>query len=275
MASAGLIRRIIVAPILICMGVASAIADDGSLWNFEVGGYGFIPISVEGTSTVDGGAVNLDLGPDEIFDIFEFAISGRFEGWRDNPGHDGSAFGFVLDGQYVDLGIDATGLGPAGGATLDVDIRQGIVDLMGGYRLPRVELDGRSGQALIFDVLAGARYNFLRQKIKVTPGLPGPFSKDLGEDKHWIEPVIGARARWVLNERWNFNLRGDLAGFGVEGDDLTWSLTGTAAWRAWEKTTIRFGYRVYDIRYSEGSGADEFALDVREHGPIVGVTYRF
>jgi hypothetical protein len=39
-------------------------ADQVSPWTVEIGGYGFIPLSVEGTSTVNGGSTNLDLGPD-------------------------------------------------------------------------------------------------------------------------------------------------------------------------------------------------------------------
>ena len=86
--------------------------------------------------------------------------------------------------------------------------------------------------------------------------------------------MIGTRATWVLNDRWNLNVRGDLAGFGVAGDELTWSLTGVAAWRAWEKTTIQLGYRVYDIDYSDGSGFDEFGLNLRVHGPFLAINFR-
>ncbi len=84
------------------MSIASAVADDRvkstgsgdrppstSPWTFEVGGYAFVPISVEGTSTVDGGSIGLDPGPNEISDLLEFALSGRLEGWRDKPGNDG------------------------------------------------------------------------------------------------------------------------------------------------------------------------------------------
>lgn len=280
----GFKRIIILAPLLLCMSIASALADDNeetagssppstSPWTVDLGLYAFFPTSVKGTSTVNGGTVELDVGLKDVFDLLEFALAGRVEAWRDRPDNDGSAFGFVLDGYYFDLGIDADGLGPASGTSLDVDIRQGVIDLMAGYRLPQVNLSN-SGQALIFEVMAGARFNFLRQKIKITPGLPFPFVIDLGGDKEWVEPVIGTRATWVLNDRWNLNVRGDLAGFGVAGDELTWSLTGVAAWRAWEKTTIQLGYRVYDIDYSDGSGFDEFGLNLRVHGPFLAINFR-
>ena len=75
--------------------------------------------------------------------------------------------------------------------------------------------------------------------------------------------------------RGDLMLRGDLAGFGVNGDDLTWTVTGLAVWRAWEKTDPRFGYRIYDIGYSDGSGSDEFGYDVRMQGPYIGLSHQF
>ncbi|MES0811439.1 hypothetical protein ABLO27_18275 [Roseibium sp. SCPC15] len=240
-----------------------------------MGAYAFIPISVQGSSTVDGGTVDLDLGPDEIFDLFQFAISGRFEGWRDLGRGDGSAAGFVLDGQYVNLGASPNNVGPRGNGKVDVDIQQGIVDMLAGYRFPTLGAGTASGGSLDIDVTAGARFNYLRQKIDVTPGIPAPFNANLGDDKYWLEPVIGARGTYHVSPKWDLIVRGDLAGFGVAGDDLTWSLTGIAAWEAWDKTTVRFGYRVYDIDYSTGSGANEFAYDVTEHGPFLGISRRF
>lgn len=246
-----------------------------SPWTFALGAYAFIPLSVQGSSTVNGGTVDLDLGPNEIFNLFQFAISGRFEGWRDLGKGDGSAFGFVLDGQYVNLGDTLKNVGPLGSGKVDIDVRQGIVDMLAGYRFPTIGRGSETGTSLDIDLTAGARYNFLRQKIDVTPGLPAPLTANLGGDKHWLEPVIGARGTLHLNPKWDLVLKGDLAGFGVAGDSLTWSVTGLAAWEAWDKTSLRFGYRVYDMDYSTGSGSDRFALDVTEHGPFLGISRKF
>ena len=246
-----------------------------SAWTFEAGAYAFVPLSVQGTSTISGGTVDLDLGPEEIFELFEFAISGRFEGWRDLGRGDGSAIGFVFDGQYVNLGANKAGIGPRSAGTVDIDIRQSLVDFIVGYRFPRIDLNNGPGQALSFDVQAGARYNFLRQKVDITPGLPRPFTVNLGEDQHWVEPVIGARGILTLNDRWDLVLRGDLAGFGVNGNNYTWSMTGLAAWRAWENTSLRIGYRVFDMNLANGSGSSRFGFDATEHGPFIGISHRF
>ncbi|WP_422040663.1 outer membrane protein [Roseibium sp.] len=246
-----------------------------SPWTFELGAYGFVPLSVKGTSVVDGGAVDLDMGPEEIFDLLQFAISGRGEGWRMRDAADGSAFGLVIDAQYVNLGLSQQNIGPAAGGTVKADIRQGIIDAMVGYRFAPLATGSGPGQRIEFDVMAGARYNYLRQKIQVVPGLPAPFVADLGEDKHWVSPVIGARANFIFNDRWNLVVRGDMSGFGVSGESLSWSLNGIAGYRFTEKATVRFGYRIYDIDYSSGTGANEFGYDVTQHGPFVGLSYRF
>lgn len=246
-----------------------------SPWTVEAGIYAFIPVSVEGTSTVDGGAVDLDLGLDEIFDLFQFAISGRLEVWHNLERQDGSGAGFILDGQYVNLGLDDSDIGPAGGGDVDADIRQAMIDFLAAYRFPELTLDEAGGQSVAFDIMAGGRYNFLRQQIDVSPGLPVPFTANLGGDEHWIEPVVGARINVFLSDAWSVILRGDAAGFGVGDNDLSLSFTGLVAWEAWEDVTLRLGYRVFDMDYSKGSGAQEFAYDVTQHGPFLGVSYRF
>lgn len=257
-------------------GEAPVTADQVSPWTVEVGGYAFIPLSVEGTSTVNGGSVNLDLGPSEIFDLLQFAFSGRIEAWRARSTSDGSAFGIVFDGQYVNLGLSNSRIvGGTATQTVRADIRQGIVDLMAGYRLPSIQTGATSSQRLEFDVLAGARYNYLRQKIEVIPGLPAPFTVNLGGDRNWVSPVIGARANFIFNDKWNMVFRGDMSGFGVSGERLSWSLAGIAGYRFTEKAAFRFGYRVYDIDYSDGTGANRFGYDVTQHGPFLGLSYRF
>lgn len=265
-----------VAAVVFGLASAAANAEEGtSPWTFEVGAYAFVPISIDGTSTVDGGAVDLDLGPSDIFDLLEFAIAGRFEAWRASPAGDGSGLGFILDATYVDLGLDESGIGPGSAGDVDADIRQGIVDFMVAYRFPHLQSNTPGLRYTEIDLMAGARYNYLKQEIDVTPGLPVPFTLNLGGDRDWVSPVIGARANWVFNETWNLVLRGDMSGFGVSGEDLSWSITALAGYKIGEQTTLRFGYRVYDIDYSDGSGADEFALDVTQHGPFIGLSYRF
>jgi hypothetical protein len=269
--AAQLAATIAAATVFLVMNVSITRAENlSSSWEFETGIYAFIPGYVNGDSTVDGGTVPLDLDMSDVFDILDFAAAGRFEGWKDTQSGDDSAFGFVVDVSYVSLKPGAT----AGGGSVEVDIKQVYVDALAGYRFSPVTMDNTSDQTVTFDVTGGVRYNYLKQEIAVTPGLTPPFTVNLGTSKDWFEPVIGARANYRINDRWNLILRGDIAGFDIN-DSMEWSVTGLASWRAWENTSLRFGYRIYDIDYSTGSGSNEFGLDVTEHGPFFGVSYRF
>lgn len=249
--------------------------DSVSPWTFDIGIYGFIPVSVAGTSVVGGGAVDLDMDLGDVLDVLQFAATGRGEAWRKHEHNDGSAFGLIVDAQYVNMGLSNQNIGSRAGGTVKADIRQGIIDTMLGYRFASLPAGAGPGQRIEVGVTAGARYNFIRQKVQVSPGLPAPFTADLGEDKHWISPVIGASANFIFNDRWNLLVRGDMSGFGVSGENLSWSLNGIAGYRFTEKATLRFGYRVYDIDYSSGTGGNEFAYDVTQHGPFMGLSYRF
>jgi len=249
--------------------------EEASPWTFDVGIYAFIPVSVKGTSTVDGGSVGLDLQGSDIWKLLNFAISGRGEAWRARSAKDGSAFGFVLDGQYVDLNVERQGFGPTGSGEIEADIRQAIVDMMIGYRFAAVPIGAKLDKRVEVDMTTGIRYNYLRQKIEVTPGLPPPLAANLGGDRSWISPVVGLRTNWVFSDTWNLVVRGDVSGFGVSGENLSWSVNSIAGYRFAKSTTFRFGYRVYDIDFSDGEGANEFAYNVIQHGPFLGLSYRF
>ncbi len=79
-----------------------------------------------------------------------------------------------------------------------------------------------------------------------------------------------------LSETWTAAVRGDIGGFGIgEASDLTWNVLAGFDYRAWENTSIKFGYRIYDIDYEGGSGAEAIGLDVRIRGPWLAVTMHF
>lgn len=237
-----------------------AAADD---WAFEAGLYLWAPVSVEGTSTLGPVSAPVDLDLSDVLDLLEFVGSGRIEAWR-------GRFGFALEGYYVDLGSEVSR--PL--TDIDVDIQQGIIDLTAGYRFGAADFSANGGSIgrdqVAFDLLAGGRYNYLKQKIKITPG-PNP-----GGSESWIEPLIGGRVVYGLSEDWALIGRADASGFSVgDGSDLTWNLWGMADYHPWEKWSLRFGYRYYSIDYETGSGLDTFGYDVEQHGPVIAGSYRF
>lgn len=234
-------------------------------WDYVAGIYAWIPVSIDGTSTVGGFDAPLDLGLDEVLDLFEGAISGRFEAWNQNR------WGLILDGMYTDLGTEVTTAGPR----IDVDIKEGIVDLFGAYRLTpgsdglaRGAMPGASETAV--DFMLGGRYHYLKQEINV---VPGPL---LGGSHDWFELAVGARVQWGINERWSMGIRGDLSGFGIgDASDLTYNFWATANYHPWERWALLFGYRVYGLDYETRTGSQRFGFDATEHGPFIAAAYRF
>ncbi len=245
---------------------ANAGGDSGSgNWDYVAGLYLWVPVSIDGTSTVSGVDAPLDLSLDDILDLFQAGISARFEAWNRNR------WGVVLDGYYADLGTEVA----TGGPQFNVDIKEGIVDFLGAYRLTPGS-DGLSAGAMpgpsetAVDITFGGRYHYLKQEIDV---VPGPV---LGGSHDWVELAVGARVQWGINERWSTALRGDFSGFGIgDASDLTYNFWATANYHQWDRWALLFGYRLYSLDYETGTGLQRFGMDVTEHGPFIAAAYRF
>ncbi len=120
------------------------------------------------------------------------------------------------------------------------------------------------------DLLAGARWVSIDTTLQVGFD-PGVIFQD---DQGWVDPLVGARVRRALNDRWSAHLRGDIGGFGV-GSDLTWNLEADLGLAVTERLSLIFGYRVLDIDYDEGIGLRRFLFDAGISGPRFGMALRF
>lgn len=238
--------------------------DEGG-WRHAASVFLFAPLRTTGTSTVAGQSVELDLDIGDVLDVLEFAASGRYEAWNGN-------FGIIVDANYVGIEQDTTLPSPLG-ARLDVDVRQKWFGVIGAFRV----MDGTYGDSkkrYTIDLQGGLRYNSIRQEIKLTS--PGPGNPPvLGGDQNWIEPVIGARGMWRLNQKWTGIASVELGGFGAGGNDLQIGANVGADYQPWENTALTFGYRYFSVDYSDTLSSGEFAYDVDQHGPYFGIKYFF
>lgn len=231
-------------------------------WRHTLSIYAFLPARTKGDSTVAGTTVPLDLDFGDALELLDFAAAGRYEAWR-------ADWGFIIDANYVSLEADGR-LPTPGIASFSADIRQEWLGLYAAYKA--VDAIGRNGQRYAIDLQAGARYNSLRQEITVTSPAPIPV---LGGDEGWWEPVIGARGTWVLNERWTAIASLELGGFGAGGNDLQIGANVGVDWRPWETTSLFFGWRYFSMDYSDTLSTGAFEYDVDQHGPVLGVKFRF
>jgi hypothetical protein len=122
------------------------------------------------------------------------------------------------------------------------------------------------------ELFLGGRYVDLSQALELEPGGPS------NESEQFFDVVFGVRFAFDIGRSWTIELRGDAGGFGwTAGSDLTinawftvaYHFGGTPGW------SLLFGYRYYQIDYSETTASGLFALDMRMHGPVIAVAYTF
>lgn len=236
-------------------------------WEFEVTPYLWLP-KIDARSTVNGQTQPLDLTFKDIFDNFDlFGISGRFEAWK-------GKWGLLFDGMYVDLDGDFSPP-PQILDKVKADITQGNLDIALSYRLCKLPLRKECTLPLLsFDLYGGGRYVYLKQKIRLKNARNNTVN--LGKSKDWAEPFVGGCIILKWHEKVACYIRADIGGFGIgSASTKTWNFLGGFGYLLSEKYTLKVGYRIYDIDYSNGSGADEFGLDGKLQGPQIGLTYHF
>ncbi|PCH72690.1 MAG: hypothetical protein COC12_05775 [Rhodobacteraceae bacterium] len=233
-------------------------SEDG--WRYNLTLTGFLPTSTTGTSTVNGNAAPFDLSLSDVLNLLDFAAAGRVEAWNGN-------LGVIVDASYTS--ISANGTGPVLGTLYGVNNRQKWFSVMGAYRVAYGTNAG-NGQPYSIDLQAGARYNSIRQVVTIQPPFPA-VGISAGGDESWIEPVIGARGMWRLNDRWTTVASLELGGFGVGGNDLQVAAAVGFDYRPWERTSLSFGYRYFSVDYSTTQPGGLFAYDTVQHGPYIGL----
>lgn len=171
---------------------------------------------------------------------------------------------FVLSGDvmYVNLAESAaTGPIPTIGAiNANYDTAQFAATLQAGYRV-------YDAPQFTFDVLGGARFWHLWNDLKVSvAGRTLTVENDFG----WIDPVVGARAHFHINDKVSFLAQGDIGGFGA-GSDFTWQALATVNYSFNDKVALSAGYKVLSVDYED----DGRVFDTTLSGPVLGLTYRF
>jgi hypothetical protein len=231
-------------------------------WTFGVAPlYLWLPAQ-DGTVTVRGqsAAVDLSVGDslDLVFDSFKFAATGRVEARK------GKAL-LTLDLLYTNLEENTQ---TAIGVGVTTQTEQLILEFGGGYHLLDWSVAGAGLPRVSVDVLGGGRFVYLDSGVTIENLIDADKSQD------WLDPFIGARLKVDLIDGPSVSVRGDIGGFGV-GSQFTWNMAAILAYQVSPRTSLAAGYRILDIDYSEGMGADKFQYDVQMRGPVLGFTLRF
>ena len=193
------------------------------------------------------------------------------------------------------------------GAAAEVDrIKQGIVEKIGarpGNGLPATlrgnpNVLGKVGKAMVLSRTDGAIRDYVRAVVDARvdaarasahsranarlataeKNLAKAIEKELRarlpqsaeSKKDWVDPFVGMRAQWNINQRLFVAGRADVGGFGV-GSDLTWQASASLGWQINETWSTELGYRYMNIDYTDGP----FICDMASAGFFASVGIRF
>lgn len=233
-----------------------------SEWTFAVAPY-FWGAGLDGNVGLFGHEpVDVDLSFSDIFDGL------RFGGMMVGEAHNGT-WGVLGDLIYVSTVSNQSITRSVDGVPATLSARVATQSfagtVMGEYR-------ALANERATLDLMAGARIWSVDNDISVTLSAGGPELASLsGSDgATWVDPMLGAKLRLDTGSPWYFTAWGMIGGFGA-GSDIAWDLLGGVGYQWNEHLATVGGYRALGVDYAE----DGFVYDVVQHGPFIGVAYRF
>src|SRR5450432_559784 len=123
----------------------------------------------------------------------------------------------------------------------------------------------------------GARINSIQVGLNVLTNLAGGNPVFSGTKTNtWVDPLIVARLKTVIHDKWLLQLRADIGGFGI-GSSLAWQLQPDIFYRASRLLQLGLGYRIISMNYTNGDkGTDNYFLyDMQEYGPQIRIGFNF
>ena len=225
-------------------------------WNYLADVYLMFPYMDGETGKGDLLSVPVDANPGDIFSKLKIAGMIYFEAKTEN-------WAITSDLVYMNLNQEVTP------GTLfhsgEVTAKEFIWEAAGFYRIvPFWEL-GVGGRLASVSTDIDVRRN-------VFPA--GTEAVTASGSKTWFDPLITTRLRADINEKWLFQFRGDVGGFGI-GSDLTWQLQAYAGYRFGKVFQLTAGYRILSIDYDKGIDEERFVYNIDTFGPVIRFGFNF
>jgi hypothetical protein len=92
--------------------------------------------------------------------------------------------------------------------------------------------------------------------------------------KTWIDPILIARTQGKINDKWLWQVRGDIGGAGI-GSQFTWQAQAYAGYQFSKVFQTTLGYRYIGVNYDKGEGAERFRYDIDTYGWVVRLGFNF
>lgn len=246
--------------LLICFtGMTSTLAQDTineKKWEFLTELYVMFPYMDGETGIGNNLIVPVDANPGDIFSKLKMAAMLYFEARTDK-------WAISSDLVYMSLNQEVTPGTVLHSGTAGV--KQLVWEVAGLYRiLP------------FWEVGVGGRINNLQTEIDVRRNVFPAGTEEYYESRgaSWFDPVLITRLSTDINDKWLFQFRGDLGGFGL-GSDLTWQMQAYAGYRFTKVFQLTAGYRVLSTNYIKGEDAEQFSFNMKEFGPVIRLGFNF
>jgi hypothetical protein len=267
-----------------------------SQWQFSFTPYGWAT-SINGDIRVRGHKVDVDESFIEIVEKSDSLLA-----WMSYFEARKGRFSFFTDFVWADLSfpgnfdITRDPLGRFDRATLNVkgnaqlDYQEMIIQSGVSYEIARWQSTPGSFTAL--DLMGSARY--WNQDVDLSLRVTGTLTVDFPElglrlqrsrrvavarsgDLEWVDPVVGARIRHQIAPGRDITLIGDVGGFGA-GSEFSWQAVATYGFDVHcfgSPLHLVMGYRALAVDFSENGQFGKNALDVVQHGPLLGITFNW
>jgi hypothetical protein len=123
---------------------------------------------------------------------------------------------------------------------------------------------------------AGGRLNFMETGFDVLRNTLPEGTEQIAESasKTWFDPILIARITKNIKDKWLFQVKGDLGGFGL-GSDFTWQVQAYAGYRFSRLFQLTAGYKILSIDYDKGADAERFIYNVDTSGPVIRFGFNF
>lgn len=233
--------------------IAVPVAAQDSGWSFALSPYLWAP-GIKSSVDTAWGSVEVDKDTGDVLSSLDLAFMGALEARN-------GRWGLIADLFYAKLSESrATPLGLLfSRARMEVEAKA-----MSAYAAYRVAENERAS----IDLMAGLRLSAMDLDLRLSPGLL-PRQR-LGLSETWVDPVIGARARVALGDKWFATVFGDVGGAGGDSD-LTWQLFASIGYQIDPRWSVQGGWRYFSAE-KEIEG-----LDVKTdfNGPLLGLTVLF
>ena len=121
-----------------------------------------------------------------------------------------------------------------------------------------------------FEAGIGGRLNNIQADLvidrKEIGGETTLISAELSET--WVDPILLIRVSGDIKNKWLFQFRGDVGGFGI-GSEFSYQAQGFVGYRFNPLFQLTTGYRILGMNYDKGSGENRFMYDMNIFGPVV------